>query len=73
MDAFPLGGGLAQVCTVYEQFGKGVSGWKKACRERPVGKGHGGGGGIRTPGTSRFNGFQDRRNRPLCHPSGRFN
>lgn len=39
MDAFPLGGGLAQVCTVYEQFGKGVSGW-----ERPVGKGHGGGG-----------------------------
>lgn len=34
MDVFPLGGGLAQVCTVYEQFGKGVSGWK-----RPVGKG----------------------------------
>ena len=30
----------------------------------------GGRGGIRTPGTSRFNGFQDRRNRPLCHPSG---
>ncbi len=27
--------------------------------------------GIRTPGTSRFNGFQDRRNRPLCHLSGR--
>ena len=26
--------------------------------------------GIRTPGTSRFNGFQDRRNRPLCHLSG---
>ena len=25
--------------------------------------------GIRTPGTSRFNGFQDRRNRPLCHLS----
>ena len=27
------------------------------------------GGGIRTPGTSRYNGFQDRRNRPLCHSS----
>ena len=26
-------------------------------------------GGIRTPGTSQFNGFQDRRNRPLCHLS----
>ena len=25
--------------------------------------------GIRTPGTSRYNGFQDRRNRPLCHLS----
>ena len=30
----------------------------------------GGGGGIRTPGSLRFNGFQDRRIRPLCHPSG---
>ena len=28
--------------------------------------------GIRTPGTSQFNGFQDRRNRPLCHLSSRF-
>jgi hypothetical protein len=27
------------------------------------------GGGIRTPGTLRFNGFQDRRIRPLCHSS----
>gem|GEM_PF-2737820 len=27
------------------------------------------GGGIRTPGTSRYNGFQDRRDRPLCHSS----
>ena len=25
------------------------------------------GRGIRTPGSSRFNGFQDRRIRPLCH------
>ena len=25
--------------------------------------------GIRTSGTSQFNGFQDRRNRPLCHLS----
>jgi hypothetical protein len=31
----------------------------------------GGERGIRTPGTSRFNGFQDRRNRPLCHLSRR--
>jgi hypothetical protein len=28
-------------------------------------------GGIRTPGTLRYSGFQDRRNRPLCHPSDR--
>jgi hypothetical protein len=28
-----------------------------------------GGGGIRTHGTLRPSGFQDRRNRPLCHPS----
>ncbi len=27
----------------------------------------GGERGIRTPGTSRYNGFQDRRIRPLCH------
>ncbi len=26
--------------------------------------------GIRTPGTSRFNSFQDCRNRPLCQLSG---
>ena len=25
--------------------------------------------GIRTPGTSQYNGFQDRRIRPLCHLS----
>lgn len=30
---------------------------------------NGGGAGIRTLGTSRFAGFQDRCNRPLCHPS----
>ena len=29
-------------------------------------------GGIRTPGSSQINGFQDRRNRPLCHLSFRF-
>ena len=28
-----------------------------------------GGRGIRTPGAMKPNGFQDRRNRPLCHPS----
>jgi hypothetical protein len=26
--------------------------------------------GIRTPGTFRYNGFQDRRIKPLCHFSG---
>ena len=26
-------------------------------------------GGIRTPGTSQYAGFQDRCNRPLCHLS----
>ncbi len=30
----------------------------------------GGERGIRTPGGSHLNGFQDRRNRPLCHLSG---
>ena len=30
---------------------------------------NGGGGGIRTHGTLRPSGFQDRRNRPLYHPS----
>ena len=29
----------------------------------------GGERGIRTPGTSQYNGFQDRRDRPLCHLS----
>ena len=29
--------------------------------------------GIRTPGASQLNGFQDRRNRPLCHLSGHKN
>ena len=29
----------------------------------------GGRRGIRTPGSLHFNGFQDRRIRPLCHPS----
>ena len=29
----------------------------------------GGEGGIRTPGSFRPNGFQDRRDRPLCHLS----
>ena len=33
------------------------------------GIGAGGGGGIRTHGTLRLSGFQDRRIRPLCHPS----
>ena len=32
---------------------------------------NGGERGIRTPGTFRYNGFQDHRNRPLCHLSDR--
>ncbi len=31
----------------------------------------GGGGEIRTHEASRPSGFQDRRDQPLCHPSGR--
>jgi hypothetical protein len=31
------------------------------------------GGGIRTPGGLTLNGFQDRRNRPLCHSSKKKN
>src|ERR1700690_4236387 len=31
----------------------------------------GGEGGIRTPGALRLSGFQDRRDRPLCHLSCR--
>ena len=30
----------------------------------------GGGGGIRTPGTVRYSGFQDHRLKPLGHSSG---
>jgi hypothetical protein len=30
---------------------------------------NGGEGGIRTPGTLRYNGFRDRRIKPLCHLS----
>ena len=36
---------------------------------RPLSQASSGEGGIRTPGTSRFDGFHDRRNRPLCHLS----
>lgn len=41
--------------------------------EEPCQTGSGGEGGIRTPGPLRANGFQDRRNRPLCHFSGTAN
>src|SRR5687768_11595158 len=30
---------------------------------------HGGGRGIRTPGTLRYTRFPSEHNRPLCHPS----
>ena len=42
------------------RYGKGIR--KPDARKR-------GKRGIRTPGTLQFNGFQDRRNRPLCHLS----
>ena len=40
--------------------------WQEAAGGRVIGRG---GGGIRTHGPLRVSGFQDRRNRPLCHPS----
>lgn len=49
MDVFPLGGGLAQVCTVYEQFGKGVSGWKRPVGKGPSGKAMAEGEGFEPP------------------------
>ena len=39
-------------------------------KDLALSKKNGGGGGIRTHGTFRLSGFQDRRNRPLYHPSG---
>ena len=41
---------------------------KKKCKHKMFTL-FGGERGIRTPGTSQYNGFQDRRNRPLCHLS----
>ena len=39
-------------------------------RKQYVSGAFGGERGIRTPGPLQVNGFQDRRNRPLCHLSG---
>ncbi len=44
-------------------------GGKRAESISAVGNNAGGGGGIRTHGARRPSGFQDRRIRPLCHPS----
>ena len=46
-------------------------GCKKRCKSRNclIYTLCGGERGIRTPGASQLNGFQDRRNRPLCHLS----
>ena len=44
---------------------KKAMGYPSLCRILVCGK-----RGIRTPGASQLNGFQDRRNRPLCHLSG---
>ena len=48
-----------------------ILGCKKGCKSRKclIYTLYCGETGIRTPGTSRYNGFQDRRNRPLCHLS----
>ncbi len=43
---------------------------KKKPRRVCLGCDFGGERGIRTPGSVTFSGFQDRRNRPLCHLSG---
>ena len=57
---------------------KGFSAHALSARAKPrhTGLGSGRGGGIRTHGTFRYAGFQDRCIRPLCHPSaidgGRF-
>ena len=40
-------------------------------QRRPNARENGGGRGIRTPGTLRHAGFQDRCFKPLSHPSGR--
>ena len=48
-----------------------ILGCKKGCKSRKclIYTLYCGERGIRTPGTSQYNGFQDRRNRPLCHLS----
>ena len=48
-----------------------IFGCKKGCKSRNylIYTLYCGETGIRTPGTSQYNGFQDRRNRPLCHLS----
>ena len=77
---FPVGGALIKQkpFAVQKCFFHFPSACKRACAEgnekavllsRTAFCFFGGEGGIRTPGTSQFNGFQDRRNRPLCHLS----
>ena len=44
---------------------------RRAAATPPRGNHLSGGRGIRTPGGLPLNGFQDRRIRPLCHPSER--
>ena len=48
-----------------------ILGCKKGCKSRKclIYTLYCGETGIRTPGASQHNGFQDRRNRPLCHLS----
>ena len=49
----------------------GLGGYANRCDSRPGGANpQSGRGGIRTPGTLRYAGFQDRCIRPLCHPTG---
>ncbi len=59
-ERFSLRGGETPGSCLYLIRDSGVTGFRL----------NGGGGGIRTPGTLRFSGFQDRRLKPLGHSSG---
>jgi hypothetical protein len=79
---FPVGGGikqkhiastLARVC-FFVPFHSLKQAWLISGHKKSRQAGYvflfGGERGIRTPGGLTLNGFQDRRNRPLCHLSG---
>jgi hypothetical protein len=75
----PIGGGPAKPIRPFGLFlfcpkGCFKRAWQPLAQKRKAALSGGpyclcGGGGIRTPGTSRYDGFQDRCNQPLCHSS----